>query len=115
MIHTMGLAEPDFQKVVNGTKTLELRLFNKKRGQIKIGDFILFESRGSGHEEVMCEVRSIHRGDTFFELFSSQLDSKRAGFRSTDSTIKAVRRFYSEEDEKTAGVICFGIKLSQVK
>lgn len=114
MIHPMGLAEPDFQKVVNGTKTLELRLFNDKRSQIKIGDSILFESRGSDSRKVTCEVRSIHRGNTFFELFSSQLNPKHAGFSSTDSTVKAVRRFYSEEDEKAAGVICFGIKLSQV-
>lgn len=115
MIHPMGLAEPDFQKVANGTKTLELRLFNKKRSLIKTGDFIRFESRGSDHNIVTCEVRSIHKGDTFFELFNSQLDPRHAGFSSATDVVKAVRRFYSEEDEKTAGVICFGIKLTQSK
>lgn len=92
MIHSMGLAEPDFQKIVNETKTLELRLFNRKRGAIKVGDFICFESRGDNRQKVTCEVRSIHVGDTFFELFSTQLNPKHAGFASANAVIKAVRR-----------------------
>lgn len=111
----MGLAEPDFQKVAAGTKTLELRLFNKKRASIKIGDFIQFESRSESPQQITCEVRSIHRAETFFDLFSTQLNPAHAGFDSTTATIKAVRRFYSEEDEKVAGVICFGIQLAKSK
>jgi ASC-1-like (ASCH) protein len=111
----MGLAEHDFQKVEAGTKTLELRLFNKKRATIKIGDFIRFESRGNVPRKVTCEVRSIHLGKTFDDLFRTQLDPKHAGFESAARTIEAVRRFYTEEDEKTAGVICFGIKLTKTK
>lgn len=107
----MGLAEPDFQKVLAGTKTLELRLINKKRNLIKIGDYICFKSRGSTPQLVTCEVLSIHIGATFFELFSTQLNPKHAGFESISSTIKNIRRFYSEADENIAGVICFGIKL----
>lgn len=115
MIHSMGLAEPDFLKVLAGTKTLELRLYNKKRASINIGDYIWFKSRGYSSQKVTCEVQSIHRGATFLELFNTQLNTRHAGFESTDVLIKNVRRFYSEADENVFGVICFGIKLTKIK
>ena len=43
MLHKMKLNEDPFERIKNGTKTIEFRLFDEKRQQIKIGDQIEFK------------------------------------------------------------------------
>ena len=43
MIHKMKLNENPFERIKNGTKTVEFRLYDEKRQQVKIGDKILKE------------------------------------------------------------------------
>ena len=42
MVYKMKLNESPFEKIKNGIKTVEFRLYDKKRQQIKIGDQIEF-------------------------------------------------------------------------
>ena len=42
MIHKMKLNKNPFERIKNGTKTVEFRLYDEKRQQIKIGDKIEF-------------------------------------------------------------------------
>lgn len=42
MIHRMKLNESPFERIKDGTKTIEFRLYDEKRRQIKIGDQIEF-------------------------------------------------------------------------
>ena len=42
MIHKMRLKESPFERIKNGTKTIEFRLYDEKRSKIKIGDQIEF-------------------------------------------------------------------------
>ena len=42
MIHKIKLNESPFERIKNGTKTIEFRLYDEKIQQIKIGDQIEF-------------------------------------------------------------------------
>ena len=42
MLHKMKLNKSPFERIKNGTKTIEFRLFDEKRQQIKVGDKIEF-------------------------------------------------------------------------
>ena len=42
MRHTMKLKEDPFERMKNGTKTIEFRLYDEKRRKIKVGDEIEF-------------------------------------------------------------------------
>ena len=42
MLHKMKLNESPFERIKNGKKTIEFRLYDEKRQQIKIGDKIEF-------------------------------------------------------------------------
>ena len=42
MLHEMKLNENPFERMKNGTKTIEFRLNDEKRKKIKIGDKITF-------------------------------------------------------------------------
>ena len=43
MRHTMKLKEDPFERMKNGTKTIEFRLYDEKRRKIKVGDEIYIE------------------------------------------------------------------------
>ena len=42
MLHKMKLKLSPFEKIENGSKMIELRLFDEKRQKVQVGDFIEF-------------------------------------------------------------------------
>ena len=42
MVHQIKLNESLFERIKNGTKTIEFRLYDEKRRKIKLGDKIEF-------------------------------------------------------------------------
>lgn len=42
MRHTMKLKEDPFERMKNGTKTIEFRLYDEKRRKIKVGMKLIF-------------------------------------------------------------------------
>ena len=109
MIHEMRL-EPDiFEKIKNGNKTIEYRLYDEKRRKIKIGDKIEFKKRPDFKEIILAEVIEIYTGKTFEELFRK--------FYSDVDKIKEsasyMNRFYSPEKIEEYGVVA--IKFTVIK
>ena len=58
-MHEMHLNHEPFLAIKNGTKTIELRLLDEKRRNIRVNDFILFKDRLS-HEEIQVCVIGLH-------------------------------------------------------
>ena len=48
MTHNMQLKPEPFAMIKDGTKTIELRLYDEKRRNIKVGDRIVFTDTVSG-------------------------------------------------------------------
>ncbi len=69
MLHKMQLKEKPFEKIKNGSKTIELRLYDEKRQQIQVSDFIEF-SQLDGSEKLTVRVTALHRFDSFAELYA---------------------------------------------
>jgi len=61
MIHKMKLNESPFERIKNGTKTIEFRLYDEKRRQIKIGDKIEFSKLPDLQERILVDVLYIQR------------------------------------------------------
>ena len=57
-------------------KTVEIRLYDEKRQEIKEGDEILFHRLADESNFLMTNVIALHRFNSFKELFSSDLFSK---------------------------------------
>ena len=57
------------QKIKNGTKTIEFRLYDEKRQQVKIGDKIEFSKLPDLQETLIVDVIDLYREDTFENLF----------------------------------------------
>lgn len=108
----MRLEEESFKKIRSGEKTLEVRLFDDKRKNIKAGDIIIFYNQSRENESVTAEVLALHTFKTFKELFSSGL-MQAAGFGglSADAAAEYMYKFYSIEQEKRFGVLAIEIRI----
>ena len=65
----MKLQESPFERIKSGTKTVEFRLYDEKRQQVKIGDKIEFSKLPDLQETLIVDVIDLYREDTFEKLF----------------------------------------------
>lgn len=106
MLHTMKLNESPFERIKNGSKTIEFRLFDEKRQQIKVGDQIEFFKVPELQEKLLVDVIELYRAETFEELFKKLYSDTE---EITEKT-KTMYEIYPPEKEKKYGVL--GIKIS---
>ena len=109
----MHLADEHFEKIKSGEKTVEIRLFDEKRKNIKVGDCIVF-CRGDGRDEcVSTTVVALHRFKSFQELFSSELFHKIGfGDMTYEEAATIMYKYYTQSQEQKYGVL--GIEINRV-
>lgn len=56
----MKLKDDPFNKIASGRKTIELRLYDKKRQAIKVGDRIEFTKISNPARKLLTEVTALH-------------------------------------------------------
>ena len=108
MIHKMKLQESPFERIKNGTKTIEFRLYDDKRSKIKIGDQIEFSKLPDLQETVLVDVLDLYREDTFENLFKKLFTDE----NEIKSKTTSMYQYYSPDEEKQYGVL--GIKISLI-
>ena len=107
MLHKMKLNEDPFNRMKNGTKTIEFRLFDEKRQQIKIGDQIEFSKLLDLQEKLLVDVVELYKENAFEKLFRKLFTDEGEIERKT----KAMHEIYSPEKEKQYGVLGIKIKV----
>lgn len=108
MIHQMKLNESPFEKIKNGTKTIEFILYDEKRKQIKIGDKIEFSKMPDLQEKLLVDVIELYNEDTFEKLFRKLYNDEEEIIRK----IKEMHEIYTPEKEKQYGVLGVKIKIN---
>ncbi|MBQ7778944.1 MAG: ASCH domain-containing protein [Clostridia bacterium] len=106
----MKLHQAPFEMIKSGEKTIELRLYDEKRRQIKVGDKIVFTNTLNGETLEKTAVK-LHRFDSFEELYKS-LPLLKCGYTANDidnAKPSDMEQYYSAEEQKKYGVI--GIEL----
>lgn len=114
MHHFMNLQGGPFEKILSGQKTIEIRCYDDKRRQIKVGDTITF-TREPDHfnQSMMVEVVSLYPFPNFKSLFKAFTPEK-FGYMASDSIekmLKGIYMIYSPEREQREGVVGIEIKL----
>lgn len=111
MIHKMKLFEEPFENIKSGIKTVEFRLNDEKRQQIKIGDKIEFSKLPDLEEKIIVQVLDLYKEKTFKQLFKKVY--KYITEEEIDNKVKRIyNKIYSPEQEKKYGVL--GIKIKSV-
>ncbi|MCR4851145.1 MAG: DUF1810 family protein [Lachnospiraceae bacterium] len=109
MLHQMKLKLSPFEKIKNGSKTIELRLYDEKRQKVQVGDFIEFTCLDKPKQRIQTRVTALHRFTTFAELYAS-LQKEKLGYNPTDApNPNHMDEYYSCEDQEKYGAL--GIEL----
>lgn len=112
MEHEMKLQPEYYNFILNGTKRIEIRLFDEKRQQIKIGDTIKFLKEPELSESFNVKVVGLLRYNTFEEMFRdfeiSVLSDKSM---TKEELISVLEQFYTKEKQEQYGVLGIRIEL----
>lgn len=109
-MHRLNVQEKYYNLLKSGRKTIELRLFDNKRKDIKIGDYIEFSNNSDANDKFTSQVINLHRADSFAELCQN-IDCRKAGFSNDNELTDILEEFYSQERQKEFGVVGIEIKL----
>ena len=109
--HEMNLQDRYFDYIKNGTKRIELRLFDEKRQKICLGDTIIFSD--STDEKLEMRVIGLLRYASFTDLFED-FDCDILADKSMTKTelLDVLQEFYTPEKQQQYGVI--GIRLKEI-
>ena len=104
----MDLSEFSFNRIKAGRK-VDMRLFDKKRQSLKIGDVIEYENLNNPHEHLLCQVL----GTAVFDNFGNMVDCltpQLLGYDNKEEVILRLNRAYSLEQQKDFNVMAIFIQ-----
>lgn len=110
MIHEMNSWEDAFEKIKEKTKSIEMRLSDKKRSHIKIDDIIEFTNVSSG-EKIRCLVTDLLKYSDFEELYQHHNKILIGYGEDEDANPADMLEYYPKEDIERFGVIGIEIKV----
>ncbi|VEU70861.1 Cof-type HAD-IIB family hydrolase [Mycoplasmopsis glycophila] len=102
-----------FNKIKNGTKTIEIRVNSTRRRHLKTNDLIKIKNE-STNELLLGKITKIHNFPTFKMLFEA-LEPNKLGFDSAnDNNYEQMYNYYTKEQEKENGVIGVEFELTMI-
>jgi ASC-1-like (ASCH) protein len=107
MNHQMKLNPNPYEQIESGIKDLEIRLYDEKRQQIKVGDTITFKKLPDLNQEITKKVIGYVVFKDFITLFNN-VEGVRAGWKVIDtpeSMAKNMEKYYSIEKQQQFGVM----------
>lgn len=110
MMHHMKLLEGPYRDIANGSKTIEIRLFDEKRRKVKVGDRIELSKLPDLVEKIQVNVLYLERYASKEELVDSIPLEKFGSRYSSKEELLAGDRIYSEERVKEYGFLVIGIE-----
>lgn len=109
MLDEMNLKEKPFKSIKNGSKTVEMRLYDEKRQRIKIGDKIRFNTNYCD-ETILVEVVNLHIYPSFADLYA-KFNKVNLGYEENEPAHPDdMVAFYPVEEQQKFGVVGIEIK-----
>ena len=112
MEHILKLQPKFFDYINNGTKRIELRLYDEKRQKINIGDTIVFKREPELEVTMRVKVIGLLRYSKFEELIED-FDIEMLADRSMTKheLLNVLEEFYTKEEQEKYGVL--GIRIEK--
>ena len=110
MIYELKLQPRYYNYMLNGTKRIELRLYDEKRKNIKLGDTIKFLKEPDLNKSFDTKVVGLLRYNSFEELISDFDITILADISmSKDELLNELEKFYPKDKQEKYGVL--GIRI----
>lgn len=100
----MRLSDAPFEAIIRGGKTIESRLYDKKRQSINLGDEIVFSHADNPARQISVRVIGLLRYETFEAMFSCNNPEKFGG-ETVEGLLGQVEKLYSRADQQQFGVL----------
>lgn len=111
MIHNMKLYQEPFEKIANGSKTVELRLNDEKRQKINEGDIIEFHNYNDESNVVKVIVKALHRYPDFYQLYKD-FEKTSMGYNENEIADPVdMEEYYSKENIEKYGALGIEVEL----
>ena len=112
MEHVMKLQPKYYNFILNGTKRIEIRLYDEKRRKINIGDVIEFKNEQNLDESFKVKVIGLLRYNNFDDMFKDYDISILSDKSMTKEELKNVlEEFYTKDEQDKYGVLGIRIEL----
>lgn len=111
MIHEMRLNNEPFNKIKEGTKTVELRLLDEKRKALRVGDKIIFTNRAN-NEKIDVLVTNLFKADSFEPIYEKYSKVAMGYNEEDEAKPEDMEEYYSKEEIKKYG--CIAIEIEKV-
>ena len=106
----LHLDNKPFESIKNGTKTIEMRLFDEKRRLLKENDIIEFINRTT-NESIKAKIIKLHIFKNFEELYN-HFDKVKLGYSKDEvADFKDMTTYYSIMEQEKYGVVGIEIEL----
>ena len=108
-VNRMNLYPIPFELIKNGSKKVEMRLFDKKRSKLLIGDLIVFTNTDT-KEELLTEIIDLKQFSSFESLYANYKKTD-LGYKENEiAKPEDMLAYYSIEQIKKYGVLAIEIK-----
>ena len=100
-----------FEQIKKGVKTIEMRLYDEKRKQFKVGDVLIFKNRDNEVLTIKTEIINIHLFKSFEELYS-QINKTKLGYLENEPAHPSdMEQYYSQQEQSNYGVVGIEIRV----
>ena len=111
MEYELRLNKEPFESIKNGTKTIEMRLFDEKRQKYKIGDILIFKKRPEEIEILKTKIINLHKYPNFKELYKN-FNKTLLGYKENEAAKpEDMETFYTIKEQQKYGVVGIEIVL----
>lgn len=107
--YQMKLQSSPFEKIKNGTKTVEIRLNDEKRRLLKVGDRIEFSLMTDANQKTLTEITGLGTYPTFKELFAAYPPEQYGG--DSQDEWEMMYKYYPREEEEKYGTLAIELKV----
>jgi ASC-1-like (ASCH) protein len=113
MEHHMKLNNESFQQIKNGTKTIEIRLYDEKRQQVRANDIIIFSQIEDKNKTIKVKVKETVEFPSFQALLKQYTNEEIGVAKDTQLSQKlaSLYNIYNQRDELNYGVLAINIRL----
>lgn len=108
MKYVMSIMQLPFNKILDGSKKIEPRLYDEKRQKVKVCDIIEFVNASTG-EKVKCLVKGIAVFENFKDLVT-YMPLELFGYDNKEEIRVRLERLATEQEQNEFGVVGFIIE-----
>lgn len=115
MFISMKLQPRPFEAIKNGTKTIEMRLWDEKRKHITVGDTVEFVNMTDPKQIVLTKVVGVHVYPTFKELYRDYRKEE-LGYASDEvADPKDMEEYYPLSEQEKHCVVGLEVRVTDEK